>query len=285
MLRVPATLAAGYYVFENWRRLYTKGVKSASTAEIPPHLRRTVFSLFIKCFGVNAEEILEPLESFATFQHFFIRQVRPRELARRPGELYAPCDASVTEIRRVEDDSSIELKSVVYSLKKLFTGEEGAFTREEIRRDLRADEDLFAVSFYLAPRDYHRFHAPDDLRVHSLSYIPGALLSVNPFRKRIKVQLDGNERVVLDAQGRLGRVKMVFVAALGVGGIEVLDFRNSSAAAAEGRARREVRAGEELGMFLLGSSILMLFAVPKGFRFAVAEGEAVRYGQPLGRCG
>ncbi len=44
-----------------------------------------------------------------------------------------------------------------------------------------------------------------------------------------------------------------------------------------------VRKGNHLGHFNLGSSIVLLFEAPKEFRFVVAPGDKVEYGQALGR--
>ena len=43
-----------------------------------------------------------------------------------------------------------------------------------------------------------------------------------------------------------------------------------------------VKAGEELGRFNMGSSIVSLVEVPKNFEFTIREGDKVKYGQLIG---
>lgn len=44
----------------------------------------------------------------------------------------------------------------------------------------------------------------------------------------------------------------------------------------------DVRKGDRIGGFSLGSSIVLIFEAPKNFQFSVKPGQKIYYGQPLG---
>lgn len=46
-------------------------------------------------------------------------------------------------------------------------------------------------------------------------------------------------------------------------------------------AGRQVRKGDEVGAFHLGSTVVLVFEAPRSLQPAVAEGATVRFGQPL----
>lgn len=46
-----------------------------------------------------------------------------------------------------------------------------------------------------------------------------------------------------------------------------------------------INKGDQIGMFKLGSTVVMLFEAPQNFKFTVKEGDAVRYGQEFGHYG
>ena len=47
----------------------------------------------------------------------------------------------------------------------------------------------------------------------------------------------------------------------------------------------DLEKGERLGNFNLGSSIVLIFEAPNNFKFNIQNGQAIKYGQPLGSVG
>lgn len=45
---------------------------------------------------------------------------------------------------------------------------------------------------------------------------------------------------------------------------------------------KPLNAGDEIGGFALGSTIVLVFEAPMRFRFKISPGQKVKYGQPLG---
>ena len=43
-----------------------------------------------------------------------------------------------------------------------------------------------------------------------------------------------------------------------------------------------LRKGDHVGLFHLGSTIVLVFEAPKSFEFTVRAGDRVQFGQPLG---
>lgn len=147
------------------------------------------------------------------------------------------------------------------------------------------------ATIYLSPRDYHRVHTPIDARLVRYDFIPGSLWPVNPLvanrRDRLLVR---NERVVivLDA-GRYGYVAVVMVGAAGVGNIKLEYAPESVTWRTKGERRRieldvELARGDELGAFLLGSTVVVVFE-PGKIRLDGEVDSVVRFGERIGTIG
>jgi phosphatidylserine decarboxylase len=135
---------------------------------------------------------------------------------------------------------------------------------------------------------YHRFHAPHDCRVESVTYFSGDTWNVNPVAlKRIERLFCRNERAAI--QTRLAAsghpVTLVAVAAVLVASIRLhalgtrlhLGYRGPNVV----RCDRSFGKGAEMGWFEHGSTILVF--APRGFALheRLREGEHVRMGEPL----
>ncbi|PPQ69457.1 hypothetical protein CVT26_002867 [Gymnopilus dilepis] len=171
-------------------------------------------------------------------------------------------------------------------------------------RHLKPGHALFFAVIYLAPGDYHRFHSPTAWVVEKRRHFVGELFSVSPWMaKRLENLFVLNERVALLGRWKYGFFGQVAVGATNVGSIKInfdQDLRTNTAmrrrnipppgayteatyAAASPLLRGQpLMAGEEMGGFCLGSTIVLVFEAPKEFEFAVKEGEKVRVGQRLG---
>lgn len=166
---------------------------------------------------------------------------------------------------------------------------------------------LYYCVVYLAPGDYHRFHSPVNWVVTARRHFAGELYSVSPYlQRRLPGLFTLNERVVLLGRWRWGFFSYTPVGATNVGSIVVnfdKELRTNSlttdtaadVAAEQAAARGEVysgfaeatyggasrvlgghalKKGEEMGGFMLGSTIVMVFEAPKGVRRSFDEGYA-----------
>jgi len=265
MASVPVSLRLGLAVV----RLLPRNLVSRLAGKVagwrwPGPLRRAQIRAFGRLAGVDFTEVRDPIESFPSLQAFFTRAlvegVRPIDPA--PDSFVAPCDAVWGQSGRVEDGTLLQVKGRPYSLGALL----GAESEAE-----RFEGGTYAT-FYLSPRDYHRFHTPYRLRIGRAAYLPGTLWPVN----RAGVEgIDGlfaqNERICAfaellseDGQALPGQLAMVAVGAVMVGKIKVTfdDLEtNLAGRSAETRSYEpavEFDKGEEWGRFEFGSTIVIV---------------------------
>jgi phosphatidylserine decarboxylase len=217
---------------------------------------------------------------FKSLHHAFTRALKDgaRTLDPDPAILASPCDAIVGACGRVEAGRLYQVKGKAYELSELLQEEVGAFA------------DGWFVTLRLTAGMYHRFHAPHDLRVSAVRYIPGDVWNVNGSALRKVDRLYcRNERAVIHADlGEGGpSILLVPVAAILVAGIR-LNFVDPETLLRAGGPRTidcgaTLAKGAEMGWFEHGSTIVVL--APPGFGLCegVREGAPIRAGGPLMR--
>jgi phosphatidylserine decarboxylase len=265
------------------RNLLSRAAGRFAALRLPRALVRAEIALFARAVGADLSEVRDPLASFASFQAFFTRALR--EGARRidPGDdaLVAPCDGAWGESGAIEAGRLLQVKGRPYALADLLASRDAAAALEG---------GAFAT-FYLAPRDYHRFHAPCDVRVERARYIPGTLWPVN----RIGLEgVDGlfaqNERIAAWMRARRGDALlcMVAVGATLVGKIRLrfdapeTNVRGTCAEERAYPASIPLAKGQEWGHFEFGSTLVL--AAPRGAVELDAKptGSRLRLGERIG---
>jgi len=220
---------------------------------------RVLIRWFISRYGVDMSEAADPDASrYACFNDFFTRALRDGIRPTAEAPFVSPVDGSVIQCGRIEGDRILQVKGHGYSALALMGGD----------RALAATfNDGDAVTLYLSPRDYHRVHMPCDGRLLRMVYVPGSLFSVNPATVRgVPGLFSRNERVVCLFDSAAGAFVMVLVGAMIVGGImTVWHGAVNSTRPAQLREWRyadravELSRGMEMGRFLVGSTVIMLF--------------------------
>ncbi|AYB53326.1 archaetidylserine decarboxylase [Ralstonia solanacearum] len=237
---------------------------------------------FIARYNVNmAEAVQTEPGAYATFNDFFTRALRPGARPLATARLVCPVDGAISQFGRIERDQIFQAKGKSFSSSALLAGNE-ALAR-------RFDDGLFAT-LYLSPRDYHRIHMPCDGRLVSMRYVPGELYSVNPATARaIDALFARNERVVCEFDSPHGPFALVLVGATIVGSIAtawhgiVNPPRSPSVRHWDYRDRNiTLKQGEEMGRFLLGSTVVLLFPQgPLQFNPDWAPTRAVHLGEAM----
>ena len=239
---------------------------------------------FVGRYGVDMTEAAEPdVAAYATFNAFFTRALKPGARPLAQADLLCPVDGAISQFGAVAGDQIFQAKGHAYSTQALVGGD----------ADLaqRFYNGHFAT-LYLSPRDYHRIHMPCDGVLQRMIHVPGDLYSVNPATARgVPGLFARNERVVCVFETRGKPWVLVLVGATIVGSMAttwhgVIDRSHGEVRHWDYRDRPvSLAQGEEMGRFLLGSTVVMLFpAGPLDFNPDWRSGGAIRMGQSMARC-
>ncbi len=309
LLATGLTVDVGSRLYDKWnpspngvRSLYrglpARAVSRAwgrvASARLPVPLRSPLYGLYGRLYGVNFEEMERPsLRDYESLQDFFTRSLKPEVRPVAASGLACPVDGRVMACGPVDRATYLlpTVKDFRYRLAEFVGGDDWA-------RALAARDGVFQIVLYLAPGDYHGFHAPADLVVVERRHFCGLLLPVAPWMLRAVPSLfEANERVVLlgsyaDGEGRRFPLVYAAVGATNVGSV-AMKFDPALATNAKtdelGKTHRlryapapvQLRRGDEVGFFRMGSTVVIVFAADPSFKFAVQPGDAVKLGQKL----
>ncbi len=198
--------------------------------------------------------------TYPSLNKLFTRTLNvPREISKNKEDFISPADSLITEFGLIKNYESFQIKGMSYRVDQLLGSE---FSQDE-KDSLK--EGSFA-NFYLSPSDYHRYHVPYDLKVNKVVHIPGKLYPVNiPYlNKQVDLFIE-NERVILECELENGKkIFLVLVGALNVGKM-TLDFEPSLQTNVKSKTitkylytDKYIKKGEQLGMFMMGSTVLVL---------------------------
>lgn len=236
---------------------------------------------FVARYGVDmSEAAVADLAHYPSFNEFFTRELKAGARPLAQAELICPVDGAISQFGRIERDQIFQAKGHAYSTTALVGGDAALAQPFE--------HGSFAT-LYLSPRDYHRIHMPCEGRLRRMVYVPGALFSVNPTTARgVPGLFARNERVVCRFDTARGPFVLVLVGATIVGSMATVWHgvvnppRHDSVREWRYDDREIVLAqGQEMGRFLLGSTVVMLFPGALSFNPAWQPGRAIRLGEAM----
>ena len=214
---------------------------------------------FVGRYNVNMDEALDPdIAHYASFNDFVTRALRPDARPLAKADYVCPVDGRISQFGSIDKDQIFQAKGHNFSTTALVGGDAALAAQFE--------HGSFA-NLYLSPRDYHRIHMPCDGRLTRMIYVPGELFSVNPTTARgIPGLFARNERVVCVFDTANGPFVMTLVGATIVGSMATV-WHGVVNPPRTGQVRDwsyandnvVLKQGEELGRFLLGSTVVMLF--------------------------
>lgn len=204
---------------------------------------------FITHFNIDSSEFAAPPESFASFNDFFIRKLKPecRPIAESP--VVIPADGRYQFFPEIFSDTSFEIKKRPFCLKTVLQDEALA----------KRYEGGSCVIARLCPTDCHRFYFPLDCIPDASRKINGKLYSVNPIATKDNPWIWGaNLRyLTLLSSEQFGKVAYMEVGATNVGSV----IQTYTPGTLQKR-------GAEKGYFAFGGSALLLLFERGRIQFA-----------------
>ncbi|MDP1658585.1 MAG: archaetidylserine decarboxylase [Methylotenera sp.] len=224
----------------------------------------SIISWFVKRYNVNMAEAENPdIASYKSFNEFFTRPLKSGARPLAKADFICPVDGAISQFGNIEKDQIFQAKGHAYSTAALVGGDKALAQKFE--------NGHFAC-LYLSPKDYHRIHMPCDGTLISMTYVPGALFSVNPTTAQgVPGLFARNERVVCEfISAQHGGFVMILVGATIVGSMATVWHDAKDSIINPPRTRNTkvwtyadknitLKQGDEMGRFLLGSTVVMLF--------------------------
>ena len=242
----------------------------------------SIIRRFVAKYGVNMAEAAEPdITKYASFNDFFTRALKPGARPLAASDWVSPVDGAISQFGAIEGEQIFQAKGHRYSTTALVGGDAalaGPF------------ENGHFATLYLSPKDYHRIHMPCAGRLMRMIHVPGDLFSVNPTTARgVPGLFARNERVICFFEADRGPWALVLVGATIVGSMATVwhGIVNPPRPGTLREWRYEDQAvrlaqGEEMGRFLLGSTVVLLFPPgPLKFSPAWVPGGAIRMGEAM----
>ncbi len=248
---------------------------------LPQPLLQRIIRWYKAAFAVR-EEYIVPAGGFRNLDQFFTREMAEgSHPVDRSGDFaVSPVDARVDQYGEIRDMTIMQAKGIGYSLQNLVPS-------DMFRKFLWGS----FMTLYLSPSDYHRIHAPVSGTVAGYYNLPGTLYTVQDWMVR---KLSGlfvkNERVITYIDSPAGTVAVCKVGALNVGKIRLSycdlqtnrTFRRRKEVLFQPGERVPVRAGDEIGVFHLGSTVILLFQKGAIEFDSFTPGDRVRMGSRIG---
>ena len=251
-------------------------------ARLPKPLARRLVHWFARTYQIDVDAAGKPIHEYPSIGHFFIRDLR-EGLRPIESDFVSPVDGVLRNYGHVENGRIEQVKGKSYTVSGFLGDDEYA---------ARFQHGTY-FNLYLSPQDYHHVHTPVGGDIVRSVHIPGRLWPVNDWSlANVDELFSINERVVTYIECQLGLVAVVMIGATNVGKISVsYDTFISNAANTTGTVQRTyappiaIAAGDRLGTFHMGSSVVMLLEPGKVDveKVRLHRGKKVQYGAAVMR--
>ncbi len=250
----------------------------------PGFMLRGIISWYCGKYGVKYDEAVVPEGGFRSLNHFFTRKVKDgvHVVAKGKKAIVSTTDSRIDQHGDIDGDTIMQAKGLGYSLKQLLPSKLAE----------RFIDGKF-MTLYLSPGDYHRIHSPVSGKITGFFHIPGKLYTV---QESLVGKLRGlfaiNERLITYIETDRGLVAVCKIGAINVGKIS-LSYEDNVITNRFFRRKREkfysndevkdIKAGDEIGIFNLGSTVILLFEKGMADLETFQYGTKVRVGEKIGK--
>jgi len=241
----------------------------------------------IKFYKVNMNDAREQdINVYSNFNDFFTRELKKgvRPITHLAKGIASPADGVVSQAGLISKGDIFQAKGKTFTVTDLLGGDS---QRAEI-----FNEGLFGT-IYLSPKDYHRLHMPIDGTLKEMIHIPGRLFSVNAVTANAVPRLFArNERVVCIFDTEVGEMALILVGAIFVSSIETVwhgivtppTISSVRCWKYDGNDAPQLKKGQEMGRFNMGSTIIVLFSKNKAhWEDEFIAGKSVNLGELIGK--
>lgn len=251
--------AAIQYVLPH--HLISRAVHYFVECEIP-WFKNALIEWIINHYEVDMSEAQkESPQAYKHFNDFFTRPLKEgaRPLPEDSNMIVSPADGAISQLGDIRHGRIFQAKGHDYSLIELLGG------------DARLGQEFTGGKFatiYLSPRDYHRIHTPAGGKLRQMIHVPGRLFSVNQGTvENIPNLFARNERVISIFDTDHGPMAIIMVGAINVASIETVwaglvtpqSKRVGAIHYGDTNQSVELKRGDEMGRFKLGSTAIVLF--------------------------
>ena len=249
-------------------------------------IKNTLISYFLNNYEINMEEAHnEKPYGYNSFNNFFTRKLKTdaRPIDKTKNSIISPADGVISQVGLIDNGEVFQAKGRSFNLLDFLGGNQNLYNEFS---------DGSFSTIYLSPKDYHRVHMPFPGILREMHYIPGDLFSVNPITvKKVNNLFARNERLSCIFETSNGPMAVVLVGAMIVSGIcvswenkrfiknrEIQSFKYPSV----GNGAVQLNKGDELGRFMLGSTVVMCFPNKRvSWESNISENSSVRVGESI----
>lgn len=229
---------------------------------------------FLRVYDVDmTESLVEEPSAYPHFQEFFTRRLKPEARPVADSLIVSPVDGLLTDFGAIQEQRILMAKQKPYTVETLLGEDHEVFHQGQF------------ATFYLAPGDYHRVHMPTQGKLTKMRHIPGRLFTVNPtLLPELPPVFTRNERLACFFDTPQGPLALIFIAALFVGNITTTWHGPVGAKPSKYfyDPAMPFSAGDELGFFTLGSSVMILTNFPDvSWQETLHTGKKVKMGEAL----